>query len=133
MTAVQKFPADCIESGASYFWLDEDGIMVILNKPTVLQTRADAEENILVTRKVSAGTPRPLLIDITDIKSMSREAREVYANEGAEGKVKAVALITKSAMGRIVGNFFLGFNRPSVPTRLFNDAEAARKWLLAYV
>lgn len=133
MTAIRKLPDNCIESGASYFWLDEDGIMVILNKPTVLQTRADAEENILVTRKVSAGTPRPLLIDITDIKSMSREAREVYANEGAEGKVKAVALITRSAMGRIVGNFFLGFNKPSVPTRLFNDAETARKWLLAYV
>ena len=67
MTAIQKFPADSIESGASYFWLDEDGIMVILNKPTVLQTQADAEENILVTRKVSAGIRLPLLIDITDI------------------------------------------------------------------
>ena len=133
MTAIHRLPAHCVESGASYFWLDDDGILVIMNKPKALQTQGDAEENILVTRKVSAGIPRPLIIDITDIKSMSREAREVYAKEGAEGKVKAVGLVTRSAMSRIIGNFFLSFNRPTVPTRLFNDADSARNWLLKYI
>lgn len=130
MSAKPKLPATFVESSASYFWLDDDGILVIMNKPVSVHTKEDAEEGVAVAMDISAGTPRPLLIDISDIKTMSRDAREIYAKVSVKEKVKAVALITKSAMSRILGNFFLNFNRPSVPIKLFADADAARVWLL---
>lgn len=132
MTTTVNLPANAIESAASYFWLDEDGIIIIINKPTALHSKADAEENIVVTRQVSAEKPRPILIDMTDVRSMTREAREIYAKEGNDSRVKAIGIVTRSSMGRIVGNFFLGFNKPAVPTRLFKTHKVAKKWLMAF-
>ena len=133
MSAIQKFPANFVESTASYFWLDDAGILVIVNKPVALHTKENAEEGVALAMEMSTGIPRPLLIDITDIKSMSRDAREIYAKVSAEERVEAVALVTRSAMSRILGNFFMSFNRPSVPIKLFNDADTARKWLLTFL
>src|SRR5687768_3572365 len=133
MNAIKKMPANCVESNASFFWLDDDGILVIVNKAKTLHDEADAEEGILIVRYISAGIPRPLLIDMTDVKSMSREAREIYAKESTERRVKAVGLVTRSAVSRIIGNFFLSFNRTTVPTKLFRETEPAKKWLLSYV
>lgn len=133
MTATHRLPADCLESGASYLWLDSDGILTIINKPVAVHTAADAEDGVAIAMQISAGIPRPLLIDISDVKSMTREAREIYSKVSTEARVKAVGLVTRSAMSRILGNFFMSFNRPSVPIRLFKDKEQARKWLLAYV
>lgn len=133
MTDTITLPENAVESAASYFWLNEDGIMIILNKSKPVHSLKDALENIEFTRLVSAGKPRPLLIDITEIKSMTREAREVYAKEGSEARVKAIALVTKSQMGRILGNFFLGFNKPEAPTKLFNNHASAKKWLSGFI
>lgn len=132
MTTTMNLPANAIESAASYLWLDEDGLIIIINKPTALHTKADAEEGITLTYKVAGEIARPLLIDITDVRSMSREARELYANASIASKVKAVGLVTRSTMGRIVGNFFLGFNKPSVPVKLFKNHKAAKKWLMNF-
>lgn len=133
MTATHRLPGDCVESDASYYWLDNDGILTIINKPVAVHTGTHAEEGVTIAMQISAGVPRPLLIDITDVKSMTREAREIYSKVSTEGRVKAVGLVTRSAMSRILGNFFMSFNKPSVPIRLFKDQEQARKWLLAYV
>ena len=133
MGAIQKIPENFLESSASYVWLDSDGILVVVNKPVAVHTKTHAEESVAIVMEVSAGIPRPLLIDISDVKTMSREAREIYANVSSKERVRAVGLITKSAMSRILGNFFLSFNRPSVPVKLFADSDLARKWLLTHL
>ncbi len=125
-------PDSAIESGSSHLWLDEDGILIAVNKPTSLHDLKDALENLGLTKELSQGKPRPLLVDMTGIKSMSREAREEYAKAGVDSIVTAIGLVTRSAMSRIVANFFLSFNRPAVPTRLFNNVETAKKWLMQY-
>ena len=133
MRALRKLPANSIESGSSYFWLDDAGILVIVNKPVAVHTEADALTDVAIAMDISAGTPRPLLVDISDVKSMSRDAREIYANVSSEERVRAVALVTRSAISRILGNFFVSFNKPSVPIKIFSDADTARKWLLTFI
>ena len=126
-------PVNAIESRASHLWLDDDGILMAVNKPMPTHDLNDALENLELTKKLSQGRPRPLLVDMTGIKSMTREAREEYAKAGVDSLVTAIGLVTKSAMSRIVANFFLSFNKPAVPTRLFNSVEAAKKWLTRFV
>ena len=41
----------------------------------------------------------------------------------------AVALVIDSPLSRVLGNFFLGFNRPETPARLFTSVDEARAWL----
>ena len=44
----------------------------------------------------------------------------------------AVALLVGSPLSRAIGNFYLGFNRPTVPTRIFNAEAAALEWLQTF-
>lgn len=122
-------PENTIESGSSRFWIDENGLVLVWNKPKPVHTLEDALENIGILRKISGNISRRLLIDMTQTKSMEREAREAYAREGSAGYVIAIALVTNSVMGRIAANFFLTFNKPGAPTRLFNNVESAKSWL----
>ena len=50
------------------------------------------------------------------------------------GRVSAaVALLIGSPMSRVIGNFYLGFNRPQTPTRLFTDTDEAEAWLRTFL
>lgn len=64
------------------------------------------------------------------MKSISREAREYYANERTSGIQRGTALLVESKVTRVMANFFMGLNKPAAPTRMFTDSEKAISWLL---
>lgn len=124
-------PPDAVISPSGPVWLNEDGIIITITM-VPMQGLAEAKENMEYNRKASAGKPRPLLADMTRVRSISKEAREEYVKEIDDPFVTAVALLTKSSVSRMIGNIFIGLNNTTVPTRLFNDPEKAREWLLQY-
>ena len=73
-----------------------------------------------------------VLIDIRAIKSISRDAREYYANERTASIQRATALVIKSPLSRVIANFFMGLNRPLTPTRMFTDVDEAIEWLQSF-
>ena len=79
----------------------------------------------------SKGKSFPLIIDMTGIKSTTREARQYMASIGAT-LVTAGALITRSAVSRTIGNIFLKIDKPPVPVKLFTSQVKAREWLMQY-
>lgn len=132
MEAGVRLPSTAIESPTASFWRDDDGVInIIMNKHKQIHTAEEAEENVKVTTGITKGEPSTLLIDVTQIQSMTREAREVYKHEASTGHITAVALVTNSISGRILANFFMSFNRPSAPVKLFNDYDSAHAWLLS--
>jgi hypothetical protein len=54
---------------------------------------------------------------------------------GPEGlKVsQAVALLMGSPVSRVLGNLYLGLNKPPIPTRLFTSEEEAKVWLRSFL
>jgi hypothetical protein len=91
------------------------------------QTLADAEEEI--QRLVATGRRYRIIIDLTRIRSMNRESRAVYGGRRGAQAYSAIAILASSQLGRAIGNFFLGLNKPPVPTRLFSSLGEARAWL----
>ena len=132
MTDLMTPPPDAVVTPSGPVWLSEDGIIVTITmSPT--QTLADAKENIQYNKKVAAGIPRPLLVDMSRVRSMSKDAREEYVKKDDDPLVTAVALVTNSNISRMVGNFFIGLTQSSIPVKLFTDHEKAREWLLQYL
>jgi hypothetical protein len=80
---------------------------------------------------LSEGRSYPQLIDVTGIKSITKEAREYLATEGTK-LVKAGAFIVGSPLNKMLGNIFLFINTPEVPTKLFTDEGKAKEWLKKY-
>jgi len=64
---------------------------------------------------------------------MTRDARNYFSMNGRETKLNSMAIVIKSPLSRVIGNFFLGMNKPAVPTRLFDDENDAIEWLHEYL
>lgn len=91
-----------------------------------------AIENIDAQERVRDSLKRDktrVLIDMGVVTEINKEARDYFANERTASIQRATALLTNSNISRVIGNFFLGLNKPISPTKLFTDANEAIKWL----
>lgn len=91
---------------------------------------ADAEKNTEAVVELSKGSNYPILVDLREIKSISKEARDHFSMRGRKPHVTAISMLVNSPVSKIVGNFFLGLNKPTVPTRLFTSQKEAINWVL---
>jgi hypothetical protein len=126
-------PKHAIEVTCFYTWKGEDGIVRTKIKPGSEVTVEYARENSNAVNSLFTGKKFPLLIDSRGIKSMTREARNQFTTKGRETNTLAFAIVIDSPLSRVIGNFFMGINKPAVPTRLFDDEIEAEKWLKPYV
>jgi hypothetical protein len=108
-------------------WKD-DGILFCAYEKKIVLDLETAKQCVAARISFSEEKPSLVCIDMTGIKSASKAAREYLANEGTQF-IKAGALITDSALTKMLGNIFLSINKPEVPTRMFSDEVAARTWL----
>jgi hypothetical protein len=114
--------------------LGDDGIVRTRMRPGVLELElADAEEVIRAVGTVCGGVPRPALVDLRELRSMSRECRKYFAGPDTAKVETAVALLILSPLTRAIGNFFMGINKTVVPTRLFTSETEAVAWLRGFV
>jgi hypothetical protein len=118
-----------IETRTAQLWLGEDGIIRKVFLPNARETLADALESEEVIRQISAGKKRPILVDFTALRGMDPDARDYYISERAGSLLTACGGITKSMIGRVISNFFIGFNKPPTPVKLFNNEEQSIEWL----
>ena len=70
-----------------------------------------------------------VVVDIREVMGMSKGAREAATRVNRDTEAGGVAVVSNSAMGRMIGNFFINFNRPKFPIRMFQDEEEAFAWL----
>lgn len=113
-----------------YFtWMGEDGIARTKVKAGSAVKLEHAQENSVVVNGFYIDRKFPLLIDARGIKSITRDARNFFTTNGRQTNTLAFAIIIDSSVSKVVGNFFLGINKPAVPTKLFLDESNAVEWL----
>lgn len=62
--------------------------------------------------------------------SASNDARNFFANDPEILPIrKKIAIVVNNMPTRIIANFFVKFNRPQTPTKVFNDYNKAIEWL----
>lgn len=61
---------------------------------------------------------------------ISSEARKYGSNPEIQKKLIAQAVLVNSLATRIAGNFFIRFNKPPKPIRIFTNPEDAKSWLM---
>jgi len=114
--------------------LGVDGIIRTRMRPEVFELElADAQEVIHAVGSLCGGVRRPALVDLRELRSMSRDCRKYFAGPETAKVEAAVALLVVSPLARAIGNFFMGLNRPLVPTRLFTSEVDALGWLRGFV
>jgi hypothetical protein len=70
-----------------------------------------------------------ILFDANHRGTITPEARAQFAcKEYTDVRVGA-AILTNSLANKIIGNFFIKFNKPASPTRIFSNEPSAIEWL----
>ncbi len=121
-------PEGAVTTRTCLLWV-ERGLLRGRFLPGAEVGREDALENLAVSLALTGGRRLPALIDLREVKTQSAEARAVLAGPAAARVSGAVALLIGSPLSRVVGNFYLRFNRPETPTRLFSSEAEAETWL----
>lgn len=93
---------------------------------------SDARGHMEIMRKMVGVRAVPVLVDMSAIGSQDREARAIYSGDLASTFTRCCALIVASPVARVIGSFFLGFNRPRYPLRLFTSHADAEAWLAGF-
>lgn len=131
MTDIITPPADAIMAPSGPIWVSDDGIIITINN-FVDHSHQDAIENLRITKDIAGDKPMPLLVDITKVRNISKEAREEYVAPANKEFVTAVGLLTGSNVGRMIGNLFMSLNKHIVPVKMFTDIDKAKDWLLQH-
>lgn len=108
-----------------------EGIIRTEAKPGVDIILPYAIENSLVVNELCRGRKHPLLIDLKHLQSITPDARAYFSARDRETDICAFAFLIHSNFQRMVGNIFIQFNRPPIPTKLFTDENQALAWLRA--
>ena len=111
------------------FTLRPDNIVQIECAPGTIMTLEEGKLSTKIVGEMINGHPLPLLCDLTDVVRMTQDCRKHFAGAEHAAVFTQCALIVNSPLSKIIGNFFLGANKPLRPTRLFTDVEDGVTWL----
>lgn len=115
--------------GHSKLVLRSDGILVMYCDEETVYDVAHIKEIIEATGKMTGGKKCAQLTMAGKYSSVSREARDFVATDEAVKYTSCEAYVIQSLAQRILGNFYLKFYTPKVPTRIFTNLEKAEEWL----
>ena len=91
-------------------------------------TYDDVVEQRKAIHNLTGGQPHVILA-ITGKRTMAtKEAREYSSSNIPEGRI-AEAILIKSLPVRLMGKFYINFNKPKVPTQMFDNETEALTWL----
>ena len=123
-TEIHEFPT-------STLWFDETGILCSIAK-NVTQTLEEVKQGMDEFKKLVGDKKICLLSDNTNAAPVNKELRD-YAAEVIPEIAKAVAVISRSSVGKMAANLFFLLKKQPYPVKFFNDETEAKKWLKQYL
>lgn len=124
--------AKIFELPTSILWFDEHGILCSVAKKAPQQTLEEAKRNMEEFKKIIGEKKVCLLSDSTDSTPANKEIRD-YAAKVIPEIVKAIAIISRSAVGKMAANLFFSIKKQPYPVKIFNDESEAKAWLKQYL
>jgi hypothetical protein len=114
------------------FRRDSRGFVHAVMKQGCEMALDDAKENVAAIYELAGGARSLVLVDTRGVRWQSREARDYFTSTNAEEATRAVALVVGSPISRVLGSFFLRFEKHRFPTALFDNEDKAIHWLLGH-
>ena len=107
----------------------EDEILFVKMKDKVNLGKAEMEELLKQAIELTAPNKYFAIIDTRETYDTTLEARNYYAESDYSKYRYADAFIVNSLPMRLLVNFFIAFNKPKIPSKMFNTKESAYEWI----
>ena len=124
--------SEVIETTTAKYYIENDILFLRVKKDADFTLEA-AIEGVKVRKEIQKGKKFPVLLDTRKMFQVAKEANEYGASKEVSELSSAMAILAgKSMASRIIGNFFIRFNKPFIPTKLFKEEEKAIEWLTSF-
>lgn len=119
--------------GTNVHFVQEDAItyLSILSKNIDLKIAKEiVEQRLAFTGEEDA----LLFVDNSNIKSISKDAREYFGSKESNLKLKAMVVYASSTLSVFLANFVIRINLTNytIPIKLFTNKEKAIEWLNSF-
>lgn len=115
------------------YWIDEYGIVHEIFKDTFKTLNVEIAEVITMDRlKVANGVARPLYVELGKHTKVDRAANRYLSTGPAMKHLTATGILVRDQIEKLSANLYIGFFKPSVPTKFFTDKDKAIAWLRNY-
>ena len=126
--------SDEIITSVSKLKLDDNGIIQMEFPQKNVKINIEDSKGIFQGRMqlTNAGKEQLLMVDLRNNPKPDREARDYARSQEFVETTRAMAILVGGPMSKMLGNFFLGFNKGDFPVKLFTEKENAADWLMQY-
>jgi hypothetical protein len=122
-----------IEIDEAIITLKDNGIVYVYFKSGVV-IDCDTQEKLLLNYgEITKGKLHQFLFYADEQVSITKEARDNAIIIEDRAYATASAILVNNLAHRLIANFYLKFNKPQKPYKVFNRKKDAVNWLLNYV
>lgn len=115
------------------YWIDDHGVVHEIFKDSFKVLNLQVAKVITSDRLiVSNGVARPLYVELGKATKMDRAANRYLSTGPAMEYLTATGILVRDQIEKLGANLYMGFFKPSVPTKFFTDREKAHDWLRHY-
>ncbi len=122
-----------MDIGHSTVELRSDGIVEITLKESSLIGLQECYDIMDTYEKILEKKKYPLLHIANDYVQVTEQARDYGSSEEGLRYSAAEAFVIKSLAHKLLANFYLKVNKPSVPTKFFGKKKDAENWLKKFL
>lgn len=107
----------------------EDDVLFVKMKEGVNLGQTEMEELLKQAVEFTAPNKYFAIVDTSASYDSTPESRSFYAESDYSKHRYADAFIVNSLPMRLLVNFFITFNKPKIPSKMFNNEESAYEWI----
>ena len=85
----------------------------------------------VISQEAKGGLFR-LMVSASEEATLSSKSREYASTKESSDVIVADAVVVENYSHEMTSNFFIRFNKPNRPTKLFKNVDEAKKWLLTH-
>jgi hypothetical protein len=128
---VPPYNARIFKTGNSTYWFG-DGILYVVVRSGSELSMQERESQVQEFMKEMKGRTCCVIMDLTQAPVVSGDRRE-FNSANLPVVFKAIALICKNPLDRMIASIYLGSKSLNIPIERFSDIEKAREWISQYI
>ena len=117
-----------IDTTVANLILDDD-VLFVKMKNEIECDEAALEELFIASNQLAEFKKRHVIVDTRKSFNSSPEVRNLYASDKYIVHRYSDAFIVNSLSMRLLVNFYISFNKPKIPTKMFNTEEKPFEWI----
>lgn len=111
----------------------KDGIVYVkYNRDVTIDIELQAR-TLVAFNEITGKELMPFLFEADLGVSVTKEARDNAITQEEITPCKATAVVVQNIAYAMIANFYMKFNKPKRPYKVFNDKEEAIQWLKTFV